>query len=238
MNKNRKGSHVGVVLSFIIFITFLLFLYPLLIKPVIETNKANQYLLDDLKAKLTEEVSAELTISSVEANIGTNQNCIELNNFISTAEISSNIIVKNHAGVIQQGSVSGNNLRINRGNNNDVFFKVSHSKEFEVLNDPIITCKIIQENNYEIGLIRTEKYIFETKIINLTKEYKNNYESLKTILGVPAGNEFDFSFIYDNKTSIGTKKEVSTSIYAEEIPVQYVNKKGYILSGNINIRVW
>ncbi|KKL09843.1 hypothetical protein LCGC14_2561830, partial [marine sediment metagenome] len=83
MGKNRKGSHVGVVLSFMIFIAFLIFLYPLLIKPAIEANKSNQYLLDDLKTKLTEEVSAELTVSSVEANIGTNQNCIELNNFIS-----------------------------------------------------------------------------------------------------------------------------------------------------------
>ena len=235
---SKRGSHVGVVLSFIIFISFLLFLYPLLIKPVVEANKENQYLLDGLKTKLTEEVSAELTISSVEVDTSTNKNCIELRNFISATEINSNIIVKNQDGKVQQGSVSGNSLRINRENDNDVFFKVSYSEEFKEVNDQISNCKTIQENNYEIGLVRTEKYVFETKIINLTKEYEINYESLKTILGLPSGNEFDFSFIYNNKTSIGIKKEVSTSIYAKEIPVQYVNKKGDILLGNINIRIW
>ena len=95
-SKNHKGSHVGVVLSFIIFVSFLIFLYPLLIKPVIDSNKGNQYLLDDLKTKLTEEISAELTVSSVEANTGTDQNCIELENFISNTGINSNVIVKNH----------------------------------------------------------------------------------------------------------------------------------------------
>lgn len=238
MNKNRKGSHVGVILSFMIFITFLVFIYPLLIKPVIETNKVNQYVLDDLKTKLTEEASAELTISSVETSTNTNQNCIELKNFISATEINSNIIVKNSNGVNQQGYVSGNNLKIDRNDNNNVFFKVSYSREFEALSETIINCEIIQENNYEIGLIRTDKYIFETKIINLTKEYEINYEGLKTILGLPLRNEFDFSFIYGNKTSIGTKKEVSISIYAEEISVQYINKNGDISSGKINIRVW
>ena len=236
--KNRKGSHVGVVLSFIIFITFLIFLYPLLIKPLIETNKGSQYLLDDLEANINQEVSAELTISSIEVNEGINQNCIELQNFINATEINSNIIVKNHRGLIQQGDVSGNSLIINRNDNNDVFFKVSYSNEFKVLNDITSNCKLIQENDYKIGLIRTEKYVFETKIINLTKEYESNYESLKKRLELPARNEFDFSFIYDDKTSIGTKKEVSTSIYAEEIPVQYVNKKGDILLGDLNIRVW
>ncbi len=221
-----------------IFIAFLIFLYPLLIKPAIEANKSNQYLLDDLKTKLTEEVSAELTVSSVEANTGTNQNCIELENFISNTGINSNIIVKNHEEKAQQGSVSGDNLRINRGDDSDVFFKVSYSEEFEVLDDFIASCKTIQENQYEIGLVRTEEYIFETKIINLIKRYESNYESLKRILGLPTGNEFDFSFIFDNKTSIGIKKEVSASIYAKEIPVQYVNKKGDILLGNINIRIW
>ena len=235
---NKKGSHIGFVLSFIIFTTFLIFLYPLLIKPAIESNKDNQYLLDGLKIKLTEEISAELTISSVEANTGTNQNCIELSNFISNTGINSNIIIKNHVGVIQQGNVSGDSLRINRGDNNDVFFKVSYSEEFDVLNDPIITCKKIQENQYEIGLVRTEKYVFETKIINLINRYESNYESLKITLELPERNEFDFSFIYDNKTSIGIKKEVSVNIYAKDIPVQYVNKKGDILLGNINIRIW
>ena len=237
-SKNRKGSHVGVVLSFTIFIAFLIFLYPLLIKPAIDTNKGNQYLLDELKTKLTEKISAGLTISSVEANTNTNQDCIELKNFISGTGINSNIIVKNNGEKNQQSYVSDNSLRIDRDNNSDVFFKIIYSEEFENLGSAAISCEVIQESNYEIGLVRTEKRIFETKIINLTKEYKNNYESLKTELGLVSRNEFDFRFTYNNKTSIGTKKEASINIYAEESPIQYVNKQGDILLGNINVRIW
>ena len=50
--------------------------------------------------------------------------------------------------MIQQGSVSGDSLRIDRDDDNDVFFKVSYSEEFEILNEPIISCEIIQETTY------------------------------------------------------------------------------------------
>ena len=47
---NKKGSHVGLVLSFVIFVVFLIFMYPL-VGPALETKGDKQYLLEPLEKK-------------------------------------------------------------------------------------------------------------------------------------------------------------------------------------------
>ena len=69
-------------------------------------------------------------------------------------------------------------------------------------------------------------------------EYKNNYEALKSKLKIPIESDFNFGFTYSNKTSIITEKNISTNIYAVEIPVQYVDKNASISLGFINIKIW
>ena len=233
MNK-KAGTHIGVVLSFVIFVVFLVFLYSTLIEPTINQNDKN-YLLENLKTKLIKNVSEELTFITTNLNNNPSQNCIELVNFITKTEINSNIISKNEN--ILQSYINGNNLRIVR-ESNETFFKIYYSKEFEELNSVGENCEVIDENNYAIGLVRTDKYVFETKIINLMSEYENNYETLKEELKVPIGSDFNFGFIYNNKTSIITEKDILTNIYAVEIPVQYVDKESNILLGLINIKIW
>lgn len=232
--KKRGSTHVGVVLSFVIFVVFLVFLYSALIEPTINQNDKN-YLLENLRIKLIENVSGELTSITIDLSNNPNQNCIELGNFITKIEINSNIISKNKN--ILQSYVNGNNLRIVR-ESNETFFKIYYSKEFSVLTSGGENCDIISENNYLIGLVRTDKYVFETKIISLINEYKNNYETLKGELKIPIGSDFNFGFTYNNKTSIITEKDISTNIYAVEIPVQYVDKESNILLGSINIKIW
>jgi len=91
----------------------------------------------------------------------------------------------------------------------------------------------------QIGLIRTNEYIFESRIIELINDCESDYESLKSELKVPVGSEFDFSFRYGNGTTIGTgEKTITTSIYAEDTPIQYIDKQANINPGFINIRIW
>ncbi|MBA7696918.1 hypothetical protein ES703_105572 [subsurface metagenome] len=123
-----------------------------------------------------------------------------------------------------------------------VFFKIYNSEEFEELDvGTMEKCNNLRrkEKEYIVGLIRTDEYIFETKIIDLRDEYETSYENLKNELNIPIGSEFGFSFTYSNKTIIGTsEKNVSTSVYAEEIPIQYIDREASTSSGFINIRVW
>jgi hypothetical protein len=231
--KKRGSTHVGVVLSFVIFVVFLVFLYSILIKPIITQND-KEYLLENLRIKLIENISEELTVSSINIESAP-KNCIRLQNLINDSGINSKIIVKDKLGNDQISYVLNNDLEISR-NNNETFFKIYHSNEFEeVSNVGENPCDL---KNYEKGLIRTSKYVFETKIIDLMNEYENNYETLKEELKIPLGSEFNFGFTYSNKTLITIEKNISTNIYAVEIPVQYVDKESNILLGSINIRIW
>lgn len=232
--KKRGSTYVGFVLSFVIFVFFLIFIYSILVEPTINQND-KEYLLKNLRIKLIENTSEELTSMAVNLNNNASQNCIELKNFITKTEINSNIISRNKG--ILQSYVNGNNLIIER-KNNETFFKVYYSKEFGALNSSGKSCEMINENNYAIGLIKTNKYVFETKIINLMNEYKANYSALKSELKIPTESEFSFGFIYANKTAIKIEKNISTNIYAVEIPVQYVDKNADILLGFINIKIW
>ena len=56
----KKGSHVGIMLSFVIFVTFLVFLYSV-IQPIIKTGQEKKISLDSLKIELVIILDPDLT---------------------------------------------------------------------------------------------------------------------------------------------------------------------------------
>ncbi len=240
--KNKKGSHVGVVLSFVVFITFIIFIYTVL-EPIVRVERDKLAILSYLRTELTEEFSANYTTGTVniKAYKNPNQYCIKFKNFLTQTEmIPPHIIVKNELNQIQESYKEGNDLKVNRKVKSNLFYRIYNSSEFNLTGEKTINpCIQIEEHSYNIGLIRTEVQIFESRILNLTNEYNTDYENLKERLNVPTGNDFGFSFTYNNETIIGTnEKEISTDIYAREFPIQYVNVEASLESGFLNIRVW
>src|SRR3989338_4723442 len=79
----KRGSHVGVMLSFVIFVTLLIFLYSA-IQPLTKTKKEKQSLLDFLKVELIKKFSADLTTVtiSVDDSISYDDttNCLKVTN--------------------------------------------------------------------------------------------------------------------------------------------------------------
>lgn len=104
----------------------------------------------------------------------------------------------------------------------------------------IAPCTILKlYEDYSIGVTKQEEYIFDTKLINLINRYENNYLDLKNELKIPEVNDFALSFKLSNGTIISTfEKNVTTSIYAEEIPIQYMNKSADINYGFLNVKIW
>lgn len=241
IRKNKIGSHVGVVLSFIVFVIFLIFLYSI-VEPIIKTQKDKQPLLDYLEKELVKNFSINLTTSTLSVNKDVSQNCIEIENLIVELGEDSRIIVKNKSGGITPAYISEsneNNLLIDRKDNSENFFKIYHSEEFEELDNSENPCKKLKKDEYSIGLIKINENIFKTRIIKFINNYEDNYKDLKKELNIPFNSEFGFSFIDNDGKIIETKeKEVSTNIYAEEIPIQYIDDKANIKSGFMNIRVW
>jgi hypothetical protein len=151
------------------------------------------------------------------------------------------IIVKNETGSIQEAySGSGGgfaDLVINRDNKNNLFFEADYSSVFNGLDvNAINGCSTVTD--YNISLVRTGTYVFQTNMYNLMDYYKTNYENLKKEFKVPPGNEFGLGFKQSNGTVIILGGKGIANVYATETPVQYFDNNANIQSGFIDVEVW
>lgn len=235
--RNRKGTHVGVVISFVMFITFLAFLNPLLVEPLIN-KESKRNVLDNLKTRIIENVSQDLSISSLNINNNKGSKCVSLQNFFTNTNFGLNVISKNSADTKQATYLNSNDLAIDRASSSDVFFRIYYSKEF-----PNLTansgCATIPQNDYVTSSITNQKYASTAKIKDLINEYNSNYQAVKSGFGLLSGDEFGLSFQYSDQTKISTNESIiSVNIYSNEIPVQYLDSNGNILLGTITVKVW
>ena len=237
---SRRGvvSHVGVVLSFVIFVTFIVFIY-IIIKPAVATeNKQN--LLDNLKEVIIENSSANLVSASV--LIGEfPQTCVQLVGFFNKIETGDRIVARNNEGEVLNVRISGQDLYVEK-NGDEIFLKISGSEEFELTETGTMSgCRQLSEGSpgYIFGLIRTEKNVFEKKVIQLIESYNNNYESLKEELNIAAGNDFRLGFTYANGTSVSTEeKEVLANVFINEVLIQYISKDAAREPGSLSVGIW
>ena len=207
--KSRKGSHVSFIISFILFISFLIFFIGV-IKPFEKAESGKSSLLKHLENEIIKNVSGDVeVISAIEENNG-NTDCSEAIDLIN----GKKNVYKMDNGLI----------------------KIYLSDEFqsqEFLCNP--------QDKYEIGLVRTQKYIFYSKILELNESYDLNYETLKSEFGIPETNDFEFSLLDINKNSIiktATKEIPSTEVLAELIPVIYFDEDLEIENGYIKVILW
>lgn len=242
----KRGSHVGVILSFVIFVTFLVFLY-FLLEPSLVIQKDKQTLLDKLKIELIEKFSEDITTTTIEIEkVDITENCVRLRDLIGkqigSYVISSRLIVKNESrDTLRDIRAHGNgrDLQIVRSSLSNVFFKIYDSREFEEIDSGNIPgCEDIREE-YSIRSTTTGREIFETRINETRTEYETNYAGLKSELNIPGGSEFGFSFIDKEEIIIKTQeKNITTSVYAEEIPILYIDGEANINQGFLVIKVW
>lgn len=244
--KSKKASHIGFILSFVIFMTSILFLYTLLI-PSLETDVDKRAAVESLETELIKKVSLDLTSLTVTVDpSASSDTCLEFKNLINEAGISGRIVIQNDQGQIFTSYISsdGNDVYVDRTDSGFDFFKISVSEEFPLVStysgSPVTCTPLNKEaSGYSIGLLRTEENIFQSKVEKTLAEYKTNYDTLKAELKVPMINEFGLGFVYENETVVKTlDPNLSISVYSERFPVRYIDKEGNKKSGDLDIRVW
>ena len=231
MLKEKRGSHVGVVLSFVIFIVFLVFLFSAL-QPALKTEKDKEAILEYIKNSIIELSSDNLTIESVIVdNIGNIYDCVKINKL----ESDKNIIVKDSSENIIDYYINSEIISDDLNADKSIF-KIYYSKSIVAQPSPQPTC-VNTKTNPDISFIDKETIIFVSKFKNVAD---GNYDLLKQELGINAGTDFTFTLLDANKTNITNMKktDISTNVYVDEFPVLYANENGEIKSGFINIRVW
>jgi hypothetical protein len=226
---NKRGSHVEVIISFIIFVTFIIFLFAS-VKAPITRDETKKNIFDGVESSIKNRISADMTTITV--NISSGGACVGLNNLLNEFNINGDIVVQDYSGNNIPSFISGNSLNINRVSTSDTFFKIYHSQEFSGLE----TGSACSQGTYELGPTKTEKYVFENRLIGLINE---DPQTVRNELNVPNGVNFTYGIILSNGTTIEkSQKEISTNVYVRESPIEYVDLEGKINEGYLKTTVW
>jgi preprotein translocase subunit YajC len=238
--RNKRGSHVEVILSFAIFITFMVFLYAI-IEPKLKTMEEKNSMLDHLEKNVLSEISAQINSTAIKIlKDTTGKPCVKLNNFQGVIQ-NIHLITEDSAGILISHSLQGDsNLYADLPA--DKFLKASGADLFDASpSETKSNCEPIDvSNSDQIRLIlRLENVTFEKKINELFSSYTTNYEELKNRLRVPESADYGFAFIDNTGQMIETSvPDREMSIYAREIPIAYLNQSADTLAGTLIVKVW
>jgi len=239
---NKKGSHVGVVVSFVIFVTFLIFLYTIL-QPATVRERDRQYILDYLTLNIIGNSSGEIStlIINVIESTGA-KNCINMQTIYPYIEgYENNLLIKNDSNFILSYSFNpSTDVWIETGEDFTGILKVYSGDE--VVRSPESDATGCLPRLSSTGYVKSYSEIFESKIEDLNETYYADYEGLKVELGLSEGTEFNF-YILDSLRNVIISAEIQPpptdrSVYVEETPIQYIDKNGNTLFGFLVVKIW
>lgn len=204
-SKSRKASHISFIISFVLFISFLIFFIGI-IKPFEKAETGKSSLLKHLENEIIKEVSDYVMVISATKVTGGSKSCSEILDLI------------------------GNNIF----SENNGLIKIYISNKFTL---PGFSCN--SQDKYEIGLIRSQKYVLESKVLNLNN---SDYKTIKNDFEIPEANDFEFSLLdIDKNLIIGTKsiETPPTEVLAKLTPIIYLDENNAeIKHGYIKVVLW
>src|SRR3989344_1010060 len=236
---NKKGSsHVGFILSFTIFILFVVFMFTI-IEPLDKRKNEKDFVLEHLKTVLVEDMSSDLTTGSVKIidGVDLDDGGVPVPGSCDFFEIEKNsegeVIIENsenpnYALDLDKIKIEWDNSWIGEGR----FFRIYYSDKFSnSYTTPSGTICVDNPSLYTIGPSRTQQLIFmeEANRLKGEREDSNSYLALKEKYNIPDGNEFTFDFTYEDIS--GTSQSISPDniqipdsleVFSEKIPIQYV----------------
>lgn len=248
--RGKKGSHIDVILSFVIFISFIIFLYAI-IQPSLSSKEGKTVFLNYIGNELVENLTGKnLTMTSILVKPQNPLSCLKLVSFKTNARINSMaIILKNSLGRTFTSYKSGNDLYIDMTpDQNSVLFHVYYSPDFGVIGDNLLgPCNPAlnldaSPNGYSINRTEayTSHYAWSGNIAGLISIYNNDYSAVKDWFNLTTMQNFRFDFTYQNGTTVGTEDNIplSVNVYSEIFPMVYVSQNNNLEAGNLIVRVW
>ena len=239
--EDKKGSHVGVMISFVIFVTFIIFVYAV-VQPAVISHKDKEAMLDFLELGIRNRISYEMTTGTAYILYPVSQNCVELDGIRTALNIGTKVSARNDMGegiAVYLSPSDSNDLKILRTSVSNNLLKISYSEGFNTAGTNTMSCAVLgKDSGYKLGTTQTQEYVFQTKMIELIGEY-SNYEVLKSQLAIPEGVEFGFGMVLSDGTEIYTNgNEPSTDIYIKESSITYIDAGGNIRIGYLKTKIW
>lgn len=238
---NKRGSHVGVMISFSIFVIFLISTF-MMISPALEENENKNSLLNLLQQEILKNISSNMTLTLLKIGESYDSGGKTCLNFTAGGwKTGEDIAVLNGTDTRINSTFVDSVLSINWVEKN-YFLKVYSSPENFVEKNLVSTdCAIPSEgSHFNIKSIKTQEYIFESKIVELAQEYLSSYDEMKEYFGIPSEKEFGFSFTNSQGViyiDVGNEPS-GISVYSMNVPIIYLNNQSGFDSGVIKLKVW
>ena len=223
--KNKRGSHVGIVISFTFFIAFIIFAYSIFAPSLITKSQMQdsiKVLEDAFKERIKEDVFIIRTYDS-------DSTCISISK-PSNSFSNENIIARNSSSKINSG-IYGDNIIIDGQKG---FVKVYFSSDSFNFENHTSFSSCDQENTQSLTL--ENKYL-ENKILYWVNQSVSNYSDFHSELG--ANFEFEVLFDYKNGTIIGDRgKNVKTDVFAQTLTIEYLSYEAQDKVADLIFSVW
>lgn len=239
--KNKLGSgHIEVVISFVIFIGFLIFLF-ILFNPL--KKSINETIVDSTIFNIGENASMNVTSTSIRIN-----NYIDLDSYdcfqipvLESLGCSSErkILSKNSSEGVIDSKIESGKIIINLLNN-EKYYTLHCSEEISERAGIKTNCKVLDANEYNIGQIKTKYAWSEAKLRSFENKYLNSYKEIKEKF-VSGGNDFSFSIrnLSNDEKFIGRKSAPKgIGVNSKTIQIELIDNKATIKKAIITVTIW
>ncbi len=223
--EKRGLSHIETVLSFVLFIGFLVFAF---------------FFFNPFQSNRTLETTLEYAFLEIEDNI--------------TATIESYSVVTSGNGVIGIDLANEHNASVEDENRNEIdsftqdgvayfdppgnFAVIRFNEEFT--NDNSATGSILAEGAYNISSSDTKQVYSERRFNMLKESYESKYLQLKKDFNLPNRVDFGFEVLFDDATSIKAELEIPSGIEVTSNieRIEILRSDGKIEFADLIVKVW
>ena len=232
--EKRGVSHVEFILSFLLFIGFLLSI--LLFFDPFDNNDILDVSLNEVSDSIIKQVSKEIIIYSVVVDQAVTEPIIEFT--IPNINSDYKVRVEDYNGNVLPSSFDGTDVVVDRTSSLDPgFLKVKFSDAFDpsspAPSGSSTTVVTIASSN--IKNISTE---FGFNV--LKTQYVTDYSTLKTDLGLPPGINFAFEVKFDDGTGIIASNSIPSGVdvFVDKDRIEIIRGDGKSEFADLSVKVW
>lgn len=241
MITKKSQVHLEMVISFVIFIVFLMailfFLNPL------DQKRVSFFSFDSVQEKLISNISDKYDYYSLILDAEPSKSCIKIDNSINL-DSSTTILFTDGLGNLLGSRLlsSENKIEIEVPISSEKrFFNVYVSNSFNQTTLSKSGCENLNQDDFSFSQKDIRTTAFYNKLFLFNSSYMSNYNELRKQLGIQ--DDFNFAVYYLNRTivmsdSLSKKRPLGVRVMAREIPINIMDSDAQKHQFIISIRVW
>lgn len=228
----RGLSHLEFVISFIIFIAFLVSAF-VFFNPL-QSNRTLKSTMDYAWIEISKETKKEVDTYSILLDQRVTAPVVGIS--IEGINVGYNASVKDSSGNVINSYTQNGVVYFDRPA--DRFVRIEYSKGFR--NGAVKSGGQISSGDFYVSSSENSEIYFQDLFENLKDEYYANYTQLKRRLNLPSRVEFGFKVVFNNGTEISALKEIPSSleVLSRSDKVGVILSSGEKQSADLLVMVW